>query len=141
MLRFEMSSPTPLVFITRANQNWYYRPPFIEGERKDEKDVPGGQTISRFFDALSEGLVDNNFYKVKRLGKQKSRDKLSEGFCPGGLELKNAYLVFQGRNIFSRIFLIFTLTILMEKRNKIKFNDITLVDEFFSLELLYLKRK
>ena len=137
MLRFEMSSPTPLVFITRANQNWYYRPPFIEGERGEvRKDVPGGQTISRFFDALSEGLVDNNFYKVKRLGKQKVEINFLKASAQE-LGIKNAYLVFSGKKyIFTNLSHIH-LNYLDGKENKIKFNDITLVDEFSRLNFTF----
>jgi outer membrane lipoprotein-sorting protein len=137
MLRFEMSHPTPLVFITRANQNWYYRPPYIEGERGEvKKDVPGGQTISRFFDALSEGLENNNFYNVKRLGQKKVEINFTKNSAQE-LGIRNASLVFAGKkHMFTNLKQI-DLNYLDGKENKIKFNKITLVDEFSRLNFTF----
>jgi outer membrane lipoprotein-sorting protein len=65
-LRFEMIKPDPIIFITNMTQNWYYRPPFIEGEKGElKKNVKGGNVFADFFDSLSEGLKNNDYYKVK----------------------------------------------------------------------------
>ena len=77
-LRFEMIKPDPIIFITNMTQNWYYRPPFIKGEKGElKKNVKGGNVFADFFDSLSEGLKDNDYYKVKII-KDKANITFSE---------------------------------------------------------------
>ena len=71
-----MIKPDPIIFITNMTQNWYYRPPFIEGEKGELKTL-GGNVFADFFDSLSEGLKDNDYYKVKII-KDKANITFSE---------------------------------------------------------------
>ena len=96
-LRFEMINPDPIIFITNMTQNWYYRPPFIKGEKGElKKNVKGGNVFADFFDSLSEGLKDNNYYKVKISG-DKAEIIFSEAHG-AELGLKSAQLFFKNVN-------------------------------------------
>jgi hypothetical protein len=137
MLRFEMHKPSPLIFITRANQNWYYRPPFVKGEDGEvRKNVTGGQAISKFFDALSEGLENNKYYKISKLDK-----KIVEiNFVKASSEelgIKSANLVFSSNvHAFTKLKSI-DLNYIDGKKNKIIFEKISLVDDFSRLNFVF----
>ena len=137
MLRFEMQKPTPLVFITRANQNWYYRPPFVKGEDGEvRKNVSGGQVISKFFDALSEGLENNKFYKISK----KQNKEIEITFNKSASEelgIKNAVLVFSTKShAFTKLKSI-NINYSDGKNNKIIFDKISLVDNFSRLNFIF----
>ena len=137
MMRFEMSSPTPLIFIARANQNWYYRPPYIEGEEGEvRKNVEGGQVISKFFDVLSEGLVNNKYYEVKNLNKKKVKVQFKE-FSAKELGMKFAELSFKknGQSFLQLDYI--NLNYLDGKMTKIVFEKISIVDSFSRLNFVF----
>ena len=98
-LRFEMIKPDQIIFITNMTHNWYYRPPFIEGEKGElKKNVKGGNVFADFFDSLSEGLKDNDYYKVK-IKKDKAVITFSDDH-QAELGLKSAVLWFKNsRNL------------------------------------------
>lgn len=137
MLRFEMQKPTPLVFITRANQNWYYRPSFVEGEDGEvRKNVSGGQVISKFFDALSEGLENNKFYKVSKKQAKEVEIKFNKT-ATDELGIKNAILTFNSKaHAFTKLKSI-DLNYADGKENKIIFDKISLVDNFSKLNFVF----
>ena len=93
-LRFEMTKPDPIIFITNMTQNWYYRPPFIEGEKGElKRNIKGGNVFADFFDSLSVGLKDNDYYKVKL--KKKSAEIIFSEEHALELGLKSANLIFK----------------------------------------------
>ena len=129
-LRFEMTKPDPLIFITNMTQNWYYRPPFIEGEKGElKRNVKGGNVFSDFFDSLSEGLKSNAYYDV-----QLSRDQAKITFKPdqvSELGLKAATLFF--KNSKTRTFLNLKEIEMVypdERKTKIIFNSLKEAKEF-----------
>tara|TARA_B100000925_G_scaffold228636_1_gene177108 strand:+ start:1545 stop:2168 length:624 start_codon:yes stop_codon:yes gene_type:complete len=137
MLRFEMYKPSPLIFITKANQNWYYRPPFVDGELGEvRKNVSGGQAISKFFDALSEGLENNKYYKISK--KEKNNIKITFNKASSEeLGIKEAVLVFNSKvHAFTKLKSI-NLDYLDGKKNKIIFDKISLVDNFSRLNFIF----
>jgi outer membrane lipoprotein-sorting protein len=137
MLRFEMQKPTPLIFITRANQNWYYRPPFVEGEDGEvRKNVNGGQAISKFFDALSEGLENNKYYKVSKKNKTNIEIKFNESSAHE-LGIDSAVLNFKTKTHSFLQLSSINLNYVDGKKNKILFEKISLVDEFSKLNFVF----
>jgi outer membrane lipoprotein-sorting protein len=67
-IRFETTTPSSVVFASNGVKSWYYRAPFIEGEQGEvtESSAKESSTVYiKFFDALKNGLVTNNYYEVK----------------------------------------------------------------------------
>ena len=130
MLRFEMSKPTPLVFISRANQNWYYRPPFNKSEQGEvRKNVDGGHVITKFFDALSEGLEKNKFYNVSFVDKKQVEVLFNESSMKE-LGIKKAKLIFKSKDyVFTDLDRI-EMNYVDKKMTTIIFENISLVDNF-----------
>ena len=69
-LRFEIFGPNKTLFITNPKRTWYYNAPFIEGESGEVTvKKTGKMALSKFFDALKEGLNSNKYYKVEKVKK------------------------------------------------------------------------
>ena len=68
-IRFEVSKPDKLVYVSNEKISWYYTAPFMEGEpgtvsvRKSKKNG-----LHKFFDSLKNGLKSNKLYKVTKKG-------------------------------------------------------------------------
>ena len=137
MLRFEMQKPSPIIFITRENQSWFYRPPFNKGELGETKyNVPGGLALPRFFDSLSKGLRNNEFFKVKKLNK-KTTEILFNKSSQVELTIKKAKILFRNRKqIFKNIQEI-ELHYVDNKVTKILFNKIKNKKRFSPLLFRY----
>jgi len=70
-IRFETSSPSPVVYVSNGNRAWYYRAPFIEGEEGEVSETSAKEGTSvyiKFFDSLKNGLTANSLYDVKNAG-------------------------------------------------------------------------
>ncbi len=70
-IRFETSSPSPVVYVSNGNRAWYYRAPFIEGEEGEVSETSskeGSSVYIKFFDSLKNGLTANSLYDVKNAG-------------------------------------------------------------------------
>ena len=74
-VKLELTKPeeNKFTFVSNPDQSWYYKPPFISGEKgevtisissKNSKNT----LFSRFFDYLKSGLVSNDNYAVKDEG-------------------------------------------------------------------------
>ena len=129
-LRFEMFSPDPLTFVMNAKKNWYYRPPFIEGEEGElKKNVEGGKVFSTFFDSLKAGLKNNEHYQVKDNGAVVelifSQKSLKD------TDLEKAVLQFKNKSskLFTKINEI-TLHYKNGKKTKIIFNELETIKSF-----------
>ena len=67
-IRFETSTPTPVIFTSNGSKAWYYRAPFIEGEQGEVTEMSareGASVYIKFFDALKKGLTSNDLYEFK----------------------------------------------------------------------------
>lgn len=59
------------VFVSNNKTSWYYTPPFIKGEKGNVQiNSNNNIVISKFFDSLKNGLVDNASYKVVKKSAQ-----------------------------------------------------------------------
>lgn len=70
-IRFETTTPSPVVFVSNGIKSWYYRAPFIAGEEGEVSVSNANEANSvyiKFFDSLKNGLVSNAFYDVKNAG-------------------------------------------------------------------------
>jgi outer membrane lipoprotein carrier protein len=68
-IRFETSTPSTVIFVSNTQKSWYYRAPFIEGEKGEVTESSGSSgsaTYIKFFDSLKNGLISNNYYDVKQ---------------------------------------------------------------------------
>jgi outer membrane lipoprotein carrier protein len=69
-VRFEITSPTPSLFVSNPQMSWYYLPPFVEGEdgqvtiQKTSK-LP----LTKFFDSLKNGLEGSKLFTYELLKK------------------------------------------------------------------------
>lgn len=71
-----------LVFVTNGKKSFFYRPPFMEGEKGELKIHDGKKSDStRFFDVLKNGLTNNKFYNVI-----KNKDHYELSFSPKASE-------------------------------------------------------
>lgn len=65
-LFFKVEGDEPVTYVSNPEKSWVYNPPFIEGEKGTVRESTATRhAFSKFFDALSKGLVDNKLYKVK----------------------------------------------------------------------------
>jgi outer membrane lipoprotein-sorting protein len=69
-VRFEITSPTPSLFVSNPQMSWYYLPPFVEGE---EGQVTIQKTsklpLTKFFDSLKNGLEGSKLFTYQLLKK------------------------------------------------------------------------
>ena len=129
-LRFEMIKPDPIIFITNMAQNWYYRPPYIQGEKGElKKNVKGGNVFADFFDSLSEGLKTNTYYRVS-ISKSRADITFSQDHGPE-LGLKGAKLLFKPTGNFEFLNLKeINLIYLDGRETKILFNSLSSISSF-----------
>jgi len=100
-IRFEVTKPDKVVFVSNEKKSWYYQAPFIEGEPGELNVRETGKTgLSRFFDVLKKGLKTNKFYEVKNKS-EKSESiqtgiKFQEKFAKE-LDIKGAMITFNDK--------------------------------------------
>ncbi len=99
-IRFETLKPSPVIFVSNGVTTWYYRAPFIEGEKGEVTESPAKESSSsyvKFFDTLNNGLISNSFYEVKNEGKGihtlSFKDKAAKE-----LGIKEAHITFKKEN-------------------------------------------
>ena len=93
-IRFEVTQPDKVVFVSNQEMSWYYQAPFIEGEPGELNVRKTGKTgLSRFFDVLKKGLKTNQFYEVKN-NKETSEIQFVEKFAKE-LDIKGALITFK----------------------------------------------
>lgn len=75
-IRFEVNKPDVIIFVSNPRKTWYYTAPFVAGEPGEVTVKPTGKlALSKFFDALKQGLKSNDLYSVKENDKDKDKDK------------------------------------------------------------------
>lgn len=95
-IRFEVTKPDKVVFVSNKEKSWYYQAPFIEGEPGELNVRKTGKTgLSRFFDVLKKGLKTNKFYEVKN-DSEKSVIKFVDKFAKE-LDIKDALITFKDK--------------------------------------------
>lgn len=95
-IRFEVTQPDKVVFVSNKKKSWYYQAPFIEGEPGELNVRETGKTgLSRFFDVLKKGLKTNKFYEVKN-NSEKSEITFVEKFAKE-LDIKGAMITFNDK--------------------------------------------
>lgn len=95
-IRFEVTKPDKVVFVSNKEKSWYYQAPFIEGEPGELNVRKTGKTgLSRFFDVLKKGLKTNKFYEVKN-DSEKSVIKFVDKFAKE-LDIKGALITFKDK--------------------------------------------
>ncbi len=64
-IKFSVKKGGNSLFVSNKKKSWYYTPPFIEGE-KGNVVIQNSSSLflSKFFDSLKRGLIDNSFYSV-----------------------------------------------------------------------------
>lgn len=111
-IRFETSTPSTLIFVSNGKKAWYYRAPFIEGEKGEVTESTAKEASSvyiKFFDSLKNGLVSNKDYEVKK------GDPLNLTFN----RKMEKELGLKGANIY------------LKEKNGQKFNDIEAIELLF----------
>lgn len=101
-IRFETTSPDRVIFVSNPVKTWYYTAPFFD-------DMPGELTVkrtssnalSRFFDALKQGMITNKLYTVKT-GK-KFKNLIFNKKQASEIGVLKAKLFFNGKAIFNNI--------------------------------------
>lgn len=68
-IRFEVTKPDKILFISNDKKSWYYTPAIIEGEPGDLKiGKPDPYHLLDFFKALDKGLTSGNDFDAKTDG-------------------------------------------------------------------------
>lgn len=66
-IRFEITTPDKIVFVSDNKKSWYYTAPAIEGEPGELNISEASESgLSRFFDSLQYGLKTNESYAVEK---------------------------------------------------------------------------
>jgi outer membrane lipoprotein carrier protein len=95
-IRFEVTKPDKVLFVSNKEKSWYYQAPFIEGEPGELNVRKTGKTgLSRFFDVLKKGLKTNKFYEVKNKN-ERSQIKFVDKFAKK-LDIKGALITFNDK--------------------------------------------
>ncbi len=69
-IRFEITSPTPSIFVSNPNKSWYYVPPFIEGEQGQVTIQKSSKLpLTKFLDSIRNGLENSKLFTHKYAGK------------------------------------------------------------------------
>ncbi len=120
-IRFETTTPSPVVFVSNGVKAWYYRAPFIEGEQGEVTESSareGASVYIKFFDSLKKGLSSNEFYDVKNNDLSfKGKTKTELGINKAKLNFKNSSQTFENLESIE-------LTFSDNKLTKIKFIDL-----------------
>lgn len=120
-IRFETTTPSPVIFTSNGTKAWYYRAPFIEGEQGEVTEMAakdGATVYIKFFDALKKGLTSNDFYEVKDTTLTfKPKAKADLGIINAKLSFKNKSQKFENLDTIE-------LTTTDGKNTKIKFVDL-----------------
>jgi outer membrane lipoprotein carrier protein len=70
-IRFETEGKDSLIFVSNPMKTWYYTGPAIAGEPGQMRvENTNNRALSRFFDALKEGLKNNSIYTVEKMSDQ-----------------------------------------------------------------------
>lgn len=101
-LRLEIKGSESLLLVSNPKKTWYYRPPFMEGEKGELTINESGKTeLSGFFDLLKNGLKSGALFRVT-----KKKGSVILRFTKSGIVrsgIKKATLDFTGRHIFSNL--------------------------------------
>lgn len=120
-IRFETTTPSPVIFTSNGTKAWYYRAPFIEGEQGEVTEMAakdGATVYIKFFDSLKKGLSSNDFYDVKDTTLTfKPKAKADLGIITAKLSFKNNSQKFENLEVIE-------LTTTDGKNTKIKFVDL-----------------
>ncbi len=120
-IRFETTTPSPVVFTSNGTKAWYYRAPFIEGEQGEVTEMAakdGATVYIKFFDSLKKGLSSNDYYDVKDTTLTfKPKAKADLGIISAKLSFKNNSQKFENLEVIE-------LTTTDGKNTKIKFVDL-----------------
>ena len=100
-IRFEQFQPENVIWVSNPRTTWFYQAPFIEKEPGHLKVTPTkGESPSKIFDLLKNGLNDNKSYTVK-----KNKNDIELFFNPKEiiLNFQKAVLTFEGPHIFKNL--------------------------------------
>ncbi len=101
-IRFEITKPDQILFISNDKKSWYYNPPAIPGEPGELKvGKPDPYQLLEFFKALENGLASGkNFDAKNETGKSllKFKKHFSDKF-----KMAEAELAFTGPSTFTNI--------------------------------------
>ncbi len=64
-IKFSQTLPTKLVVTSNKSKTWIYTPPFDKGDKGQVTIGSGGDSLSKFFDLLTNGLKSNEGFEVK----------------------------------------------------------------------------
>ena len=80
-------------FVSNQKSSWYYVPPFIKGEKGTVQiNQSGSMVLGKVFDSLRPGLVDTEYFKIKKNTLDAKLDFTDKGKTEWKLE--NAVLYF-----------------------------------------------
>lgn len=101
-LRLEITGAESLLLVSNSKKTWYYRPPFMEGEKGELTVNDSGKTeLSGFFDILKSGLVSGPLYRITIKGNTVELRFTKAGILRSGL--KSAVLDFKGKTLFTNL--------------------------------------
>ena len=65
-MRFEVTSPTPSLFVVNPQKTWLYQPAFVKGE-KDQVTVQKSSNLPliKFLDSVKDGVENSKLFKSK----------------------------------------------------------------------------
>lgn len=124
-VRFEITSPDQILFVSDNETTWYYVASVIEGE-PGELNIgrAGSSGISRFFDALKYGMETNPHYQVAVDGSERVITFTPE--LARELDIRTAKLHFEREKIEFKNLKKIDLTYLDGHQSALVFNEVTL---------------
>ena len=118
-LRFEIYGPNKTLFITNPKKTWYYNAPFIEGESGEVTiKKTGKMVLSKFFDALKEGLSSNKHYKVEKVGEDYHLHFSKK--ILGQIGITKSILRFKGKKVYPKFSDIQLIWLFYQNKRKVK---------------------